>query len=228
MKFKFVLPFAFLLTMFLAACGGSDGPALGSFPAISKNEGEAAFTLTAPTSKGPGAFSYASSNPEVATITGNTVTIIGPGTSTITASQAASGSYNASSTSAVLTVAARACIAPATRQNNTCTAPATSATIVSFGGRTWTPVTFLATYANANSYCETTTINGVKGWRLPAEIELSDLYKSDANAGHGWMLSRTWSSTAGALPAQRKTVRLENGTVIDAAETDSSYVVCVM
>lgn len=228
MKFKFFLPFAFLLTMFLAACGGGDGPTLGSFPAISKNEGDAAFTLTAPSSKGPGEFSYTSSNPEVATITGNTVTIVGPGTTTITANQAAVGSYNASSTSALLTVAARACIAPATRQNNTCIAPATSATAVTFGGRTWAPVTFPATYANANSYCETTTINGVKGWRLPAEIELSDLYNSGAIAGHGWTLSRTWTSTAGALPAQRKTVRLENGTVSDDAETDSSYVACVM
>lgn len=227
MKSKIVLPFVLLLTMFLTACGGSDGPTLGSFPAIAKNEGDAAFTLTAPSSKGPGAFTFTSSNPEVATITDKTVTIVGPGTSTITANQAASGSYNASSTSAVLTVTARACIAPATRQNNTCTAPVTSATNVTFGGRTWMPVTFLATWANANSFCETTTINGARGWRLPAEIELTDLYASGTMAGHGWTLSRTWTSTAGALPAQRKTVRLENGTVNDDAETDSLYVACV-
>lgn len=227
MKSKFLLPLAFLLTMALVACGG-DGPTLGSFADISKNEGDAAFALTAPTSKGPGAFTYTSSNPEVATITGNTVTIAGPGTSTITANQAASGSYNASSTSALLTVTAKACIAPATRQTNTCTAPSTNATIVKFGGRTWSPVTFPDTFANANTYCTTTTINGTKGWRLPAEIELTDLYNSGAIAGHGWTLSRTWSSTAGTLTAERKTVRLDTGIVGDEAEVNTSYVACVM
>lgn len=227
MKSKFLLPFAFLLTMFLVACGGSDGPTLGAFPAISKAEGDAAFTLTAPTSKGPGAFTFTSSNAEVATISGNTVTIVGPGTSTITAQQAASGSYNASSATAVLTVTPKACVAPATRQNNTCTAPATTATAVTQGGHTWMPVTFFDTWTNANSFCTATTINGTKGWRMPTEIELTDLRTSGAIAGHGWNLSRTWSSTAGALPAQRKGVRLDDGAVSDDAETSSSYVACV-
>ena len=227
MKSKFLLPLAFLLTLLLAACGGSDGPTLGAFPAITKAEGDAAFTLTAPTSKGPGAFTFSSSNAEVATISGNTVTIVGPGTSTITANQAASGSYNASSTTAVLTVTPKACIAPATRQNNTCTATATSATIVTSGGHTWMPVTFFDTWTNANSYCTTTSIEGSKGWRLPTEIELTDLRATGAMAGHGWTLSRTWSSTTGALPAQRKGVRLDDGTVSDDAESSSSYVACV-
>lgn len=227
MNFKLVLPAAVLLTTFLVACGGSGGPTLGDFPAITKTEGDAAFTLTAPSSKGPGAFSYSSSDVQVATISGNTVTIVGPGTSTITAQQAESGSYNASSTSALLTVTARPCIAPATRQNNTCTAPATSATGVTANSLTWSPVTFLDTWANANSYCTTTTISGSKGWRLPAELELTDLYASGAIAGHGWTLSRTWTSTAGTLAAQRKTVRLDDGTVGDEPEANTSYVACV-
>jgi hypothetical protein len=227
MKFRLVLPAAVLLTTFLVACGGGDGPTLGAFPAISKTEGDETFTLTAPSSKGPGAFSFSSSNAEVATISGNTVTIVGPGISTITAHQAESGSYNASSTSAVLTVTARPCIAPATRQNNTCTAPTTSATSIAFSGRTWSPVTALDTWANANSYCATTTINGSKGWRLPAELELADLYASGSIAGHGWTLSRTWTSTAGVLAAQRKTVRLDDGIVGDEPEANTSYVACV-
>lgn len=227
MKFKLAFPFALLLTMFLVACGGGDGPTLGAFPAISKAEGDAPFVLTAPSSKGPGAFTFSSSNPEVATIDGNTVTIVGSGTSTITAQQAPSGSYNASSTTAVLTVTPKACIAPATRQNNVCTAPATSATLVTSGGHTWMPVTFFDTWANANSFCTTTTINGAKGWRLPTEIELSDLRSAGAIAGHGWTLSRTWSSTPGSLPAQRKGVRLDDGTVSDDAESGSLYVACV-
>ncbi len=227
MKSKFALLLAFVLTMFLAACGGGDGPTLGGFPDISKNEGDAAFVLTAPTSKGPGAFTYTSSNPEVATIAGNTVTIVGPGTTTITANQAESGSYNASTISAKLTVAARACTAPATRVDYVCTAPSTSATVVTSGALTWAPVTFPETYANANAYCTTTTINGSKGWRLPADLELTDLYNSGKIAGHGWILSRTWSSTAGAITAERKTVRLDDGSSVDVAEANTAYVACV-
>ncbi len=228
MKSKIVLLFACFLTVFLTACGGGDGPTLGDFPAISKTEGDAPFTLKAPSSKGPGAFTYSSSNPAVATIAGDTVTIVSAGTTTITAEQAASGSYNASRTSAVLTVAARACTAPATVQNGTCTAPATTAAVVTSGTRTWMPVTFSDSYANATAFCTTTTINGKKGWRVPTELELSDLRASGALNDKGWNLSRTWSSTAGEIAATRKTVRLNDGTVADVAETGSAYVACVM
>jgi hypothetical protein len=46
-----------------------------------------------------------SSNPKVATVSGNTVTIRGAGTAVITATQAASGNYSTKSVSATLTVA---------------------------------------------------------------------------------------------------------------------------
>lgn len=228
MKSKFLLPLAFLLTMFLVACGGGGGPTLGAFPALTKAEGDPQFTLAPPSSPGPGAFTFSSSDPLVATIAGNLVTIVGPGKTTITATQQASGSYNASSTSAVLTVSARACIAPAARQNNTCTAPATAATIVSYSGHTWSPVTFVDVWANANNYCAFTTINGTKGWRLPTEFELSDLRAAGAVTGHGWTLSRTWSATAGALAGQRRIVKLDDGLVSDDSESNSAYVACVM
>jgi hypothetical protein len=52
------------------------------------------FTLNATASSG-GAVTYTSSNTGVATVLGNTVTIVGPGTTTITASSAASANYNA-------------------------------------------------------------------------------------------------------------------------------------
>lgn len=228
MKSKFALSLAFAMTMILAACGGSGGPTLGPFPALTKAEGDAAFDLTAPTSKGPGAFTFSSSNPEVATISGKSVTITGPGTSTITATQASSGSYNSSSTSAVLTVSARACINPATRQNNTCTAPTVTATSVTSGARTWMPVTFNDQWANADNFCTQTTINGKKGWRLPTDLELVELHTSGLMNGHGWTLSRTWSSTASATAAQKKAVRLDTGAVSDEAETNTAYVACVI
>ncbi|MEI7829581.1 MAG: hypothetical protein WCI31_07415, partial [Prolixibacteraceae bacterium] len=78
---------------------------LGTFSDINKTYRDAAFELTNPTSAGSGAFSYESSNTGVATISGNTVTIVGAGTATITANQAAATPYAAASTAAALTVA---------------------------------------------------------------------------------------------------------------------------
>ena len=75
-----------------------------SMPDLTKTYGDAAFLLTAPTSNGSGQWTFTSGTPAVATITGNTVTIRGVGTSTITATQAAVAPYAGASTSFVLTV----------------------------------------------------------------------------------------------------------------------------
>lgn len=77
---------------------------IGSLSTMNKVYGDAPFTLVNPTSSSNGSFSYTSSNTSVATISGNTVTILAAGTSTITATQAASGGYSSSSTTALLTV----------------------------------------------------------------------------------------------------------------------------
>jgi hypothetical protein len=60
----------------------------------SRTLGDPGFTLNA-TSTSALTISYSSSNPAVATIAGNTVTIVGAGTTNITASQAGNGNYNA-------------------------------------------------------------------------------------------------------------------------------------
>jgi gliding motility-associated-like protein len=80
-------------------------PTIASMSAINKTFGDAAFTLTAPTSNATGAFTFASSNTAVATISGTTVTIVGVGVATITATQATDANYNAGSVTALLTVA---------------------------------------------------------------------------------------------------------------------------
>ena len=82
----------------------TSAPTFGTFSAITKNYGDADFTITAPTSNSSGAITYASSNTSVATISGSTVTIVGAGTSTITATQAANGNYTSGTTTATLTV----------------------------------------------------------------------------------------------------------------------------
>lgn len=77
---------------------------LSTMLAITKNFGDATFNIAAPTSVATGAITFASSDLNVATISGNTVTIVGAGTATITASQATDANYLATSTTAILTV----------------------------------------------------------------------------------------------------------------------------
>ena len=81
-------------------------PTFGSFNVPSKMMGSLPFQLTAPTSNSGGAFSFTSSNTAVATISGTTVTVVGAGVSTITATQAAFGTFASGSTTATFTVSA--------------------------------------------------------------------------------------------------------------------------
>ena len=69
-------------------------PSMGNFPNISKKIGNVPFELTAPSTNSTGAISCESSNPRVATILNNIVTIIGPGTAIITVVQNATSNYN--------------------------------------------------------------------------------------------------------------------------------------
>ena len=66
--------------------------------------GDAPFALTAPTTNSDGAFTYSSSNLDVATVSGTTVTLVGAGSTTITATQAATASYGSNSIAATLNV----------------------------------------------------------------------------------------------------------------------------
>lgn len=66
--------------------------------------GSSPMSLTPPTSNSPGGWAFSSSNTSVAQISGNVLTIQGAGTTTITATQFASGAYGPGSTSALLTV----------------------------------------------------------------------------------------------------------------------------
>jgi alpha-tubulin suppressor-like RCC1 family protein len=80
-------------------------PALGSMNGATKTFGDASFSLTKPSSPSSGAFSFASSNTGVASVDADgKVTVVGAGTATITATQAASGNYSSSSVAAVVSV----------------------------------------------------------------------------------------------------------------------------
>jgi hypothetical protein len=234
-----------VLALLMTACGGGHGVPLGAFPDMTATEGDAPITLKAPTSDSPATFVFSSSNPTVATVSGNTVTILLAGTTTITASQPSMGSYNPTSTSALLTVKPRVCTAPATNingvcvtpvtctapatnQNGVCVAPATAGKFVTQNGRSWMPVTFIATWDNANAFCNTTTINGMTGWKLPTQFDLTELYASGAMNGQSWTLGQTWSSTGSGIPINSySTVNLTDGAVQQSAGSAGAYVTCV-
>lgn len=240
-KYGILSALAFIAAFILSACGGDGELKLGPFPAMSKTEGDAPFKLVAPTSASPAAFAYTSSDPTVATISGDTVTVLLAGTTTITAAQASVGQWAATSTSAVLTVAARVCtapqvrengkcvqpcVAPATRQNGVCVAPAvTNTNYVTKGSITLMPATFIANWSDANTFCTTSQINGSTGWRLPTEFELVDLYTAGTMSGQGWALAKTWSSTVSGTT--HLAVDLSNGASAPQVESNSAYVTCV-
>jgi uncharacterized protein YjdB len=79
-------------------------PTITNFSAITKIIGDANFTISSPVTNSPGAFTYTSSNSAVATIEGSTVTIVGVGTSTITATQATTTNFLSGTSTSILTV----------------------------------------------------------------------------------------------------------------------------
>jgi hypothetical protein len=79
-------------------------PGISTFSISTKTVGDNPFTITAPISTSDGAFSYVSSNTLVATVSGNIVTIVGQGTTTITATQAATTNFTSGIRTTQLTV----------------------------------------------------------------------------------------------------------------------------
>ncbi|MEY4634177.1 MAG: hypothetical protein RLZ18_1549, partial [Actinomycetota bacterium] len=81
-------------------------PAYGAFSFVDREADGSVFMATAPISSSNAAFTYSSSNTSAATVNASTgeITLVAPGTTIITASQAATDNYTASSVSAPLTV----------------------------------------------------------------------------------------------------------------------------
>lgn len=210
----------------LSACGGH-GVELGDFTVPNKVEGDAPFELTAPSSKSPGAFTFTSSNPQVASIAGKTVTVHLAGTTTITASQPEVGSYKPTSTSTVLTVTERVCEAPSVRQNGQCVAPATTAGFVTVGETVWMPAENLFTWAKADAFCKNTTIQGKTGWKLPAQADLDALIKSGQLTGQNWATGHAWVAEAGSGNNTHVALDLAGGPSTSFGSEVKAYVTCV-
>jgi hypothetical protein len=79
-------------------------PTITNFSIPTKIFGDVPFQITQPTSNSDGPFSYTSSNTSVATISDSTITIVGVGTSIITATQAATVNYTSGSTTTTFQV----------------------------------------------------------------------------------------------------------------------------
>jgi hypothetical protein len=77
---------------------------LSNFSIPTKTVGDSAFQIIAPTTNSDGAFTYTSSDQAVATISGTTITIVGIGSSTITATQAETSTYTSGTISATFQV----------------------------------------------------------------------------------------------------------------------------
>jgi len=228
MTFKRILSMAAAGALFLlVSCGGHDGVELGDFPAIKKNEGDAPFDLVAPSSKSPAPFTFTSSDPAIASIVGNRVTVGVAGTATITAQQGKMGSYYPTSKSTTLTVEKRLCAAPAVLENGMCVTPPTTASYVTTGALSWMPTWFGRTWAEADAYCKGETINGTTGWRLPTRFELTTLVGSGALAGKSWTMLDTWTSDAGSAASQHLAVNLSTSGSMSLADTNKAYVTCV-
>ncbi|MDN5780592.1 MAG: autotransporter domain-containing protein [Luteimonas sp.] len=88
----------------LAVAIGQAMPTLGWIEDLHKTYGEAAFELPDPASDSDGAFSFSSSDAEVAMLDGRTVTLAGAGSTTLTATQAATANYAEATVSITLVV----------------------------------------------------------------------------------------------------------------------------
>jgi hypothetical protein len=245
---KRIVGWLFVLCLLVACSDPDQGPPLGPFAAITKTETDAPFNIVPPSSKSPAAFTYTSSDQTVATIAGSLVTIHGPGTSTITASQASTGGYGPTSATTTLTVTAVACdnggvrtngvctvtptcISPAAPDsNNTCVAPAAGASQVTTlsPSLTWMGVSTSHTWDDASLFCPGSTIAGLTGWRQPTEAELKAL-KDSGLIPANWKLGPTWSSdlsTTLNVPGH-VVVDLSTGTSTDRANGAGALVSCV-
>jgi len=109
----------FITNVYLYRPATQQPPDLGTFTVAPQTVGAPNLTITPPTSDSPGTFSYTSSNTNVAQIVNvNEIQIIGAGTSTIVATQAAAGGYGEGTASATLSVSPPASPIPPARDPN--------------------------------------------------------------------------------------------------------------
>ena len=85
---------------------GKATPTFSTWSGVSKNFGDSAFTVTAPSVTGsvPGSFSYSSATTSVISVSGSTLTVVGAGSSVITATFTPNDTTNYNSETTTMTV----------------------------------------------------------------------------------------------------------------------------
>jgi aspartate 1-decarboxylase len=95
---------------------------------VSKNLGDANFTLTPPTTSVPGTYTYTSATPSVISLNGDVATVAGMGTSVITANFTPTDTNNYGTTSKTITITVNATAQTITRTSVSPTSPVKSET----------------------------------------------------------------------------------------------------
>ena len=204
----------------------------------SKTYGDATFSLSATASSGL-SVSYASSNPLVATVSGNTVTIVGSGSTIIAASQSGNSTYGAATNvEQVLTVGKKSLtISSVTAANKTY--DGTTTATLSGGGLTGvinsddvTIVSGTGLFADANvGTGKTVTATGyslggtkVLNYTLSAQPSgiTADITKASQTITFGALTTRTYGDGAFVLSA----VGGASGNPVVFSSSDSNIATC--
>ena len=200
----------------------------GAFTPPAKTFGDVPFSLVpfAPTTTSNGAYIYTSSAPGVATInsTGTVVTIVGQGSTTITASQDICGNYAAGSQTGTLTVARK------TTTYGAFTPPAKTLGDVPFSMATYAPTTDnngVYTYissapevATINSTGTVVTIVGLGSTTITASQDICGNYLAGSQTG---TLTVTYKTTIyGAFTPPAKTFGAAPFSMVPFAPTTTS------
>lgn len=152
-------------------------PTFSTFSVSTRAIGSGSFQLTPPNSNSSGAFTFTSSNPAVATIAGNTVTLVGIGSTTITATQAPSEGYQGGSVAANFVVSA-------------------PTGYLSSGGLLWLiPLSSAVNIkgTEAADRCRYSQFLGQSGWRLPTQAEAKAMVN---DVGYSQLINLGWTSWA--------------------------------
>ncbi len=168
-----------------------------TFAALSgRTTAEGPFFLVA-TSSSTLPVTFASSDPSVATVTGNTVTIVGPGTSTITASQVGDANYNSASANQTLSVTTALPLIAAwdfqTMVNGGTAVSGNTATPA-------TPVVYIANFGSGTIYLDGS--NGSSSWLVAASNTQLNAYSGtslNASSVAGMSANTTSPASLGVL-----------------------------
>ena len=224
-------------------------PTIGTFTIPQKNINDSSFNISDPSSNSTGAFTYTIDSSNVATITSSgEVSLVGVGTATITATQAASTNYTSGSVSALLEVnavlsnfviaAKRYDDAPFDLTNPDSlysNEPFTfsivgDTTIASIGGAAGRTVTILkagetqirATQAATAEHAEVSITATLVVSKLTPVITLASITKTYGDASFNLAPSSTNTDTAAPAPASVFSFSSSNTSI--ASIFDTSYV----